>query len=240
LYLHFGLRVGGRRMNYLAHGYRFLDDPLYVAGTAIPDWLRVAAPRIRARARLVEAAMADSSDDEHLRLCRGMMQHHSDDDMFHTSVVFQQMCEELALLFRRLMPDRYDHRPGLLGHIVTELLLDSELARRDSTLLPRYYRTLDMVDSDWVQQVVNTIVYKPAIRLAEFINIFREIEFLYDYADNGRLMMRLNQVLGRAKLEPIRQEVFPVFDHGRRMLQDRVGELLESCGIGMTGCTAPG
>jgi hypothetical protein len=222
-------------MNYLAHGYRFLNDPLYVAGTAIPDWLRVAAPRIRARARLVEAAISGSPDEEHLSLCQGMMQHHSDDDSFHRSVVFQQMCEELALQFRRLMPDRYDHRPGLLGHIVTELLLDSELARRDSTLLPRYYRSLATVDSGWVQQVVNTIVYKPAVRLAEFINTFREIQFLYDYADNGRLMMRLNQVLSRAQLEPMKQEVFPVFDHGRRMLQDRADELLLSSGIVLSG-----
>jgi len=222
-------------MNYLAHGCRFLADPIYVAGTAIPDWLRVAAPRIRARARLVEQAIAQSANEEHLRLCRGMMQHHSDDDIFHTSVVFQQMCEELALQFRSLMPDRYDHRPGLLGHIVTELLLDSELARRDSTLLPRYYQSLETVDAEWVQEVVNSIVYKPALRLAEFINIFREIEFLYDYADNGRLMMRLNQVLGRAQLEPMEAEVFPVFDHGRRMLQNRADELLQSCGIAFSG-----
>ena len=213
-------------MNYLAHGFRFLDDPLYVAGTAIPDWLRVAAPRIRARARLVEAAIDQSPDEQHLRLCRGMMQHHSDDDTFHTSVVFQQMCEELASHFRNLMPDRYDHRPGLLGHIVTELLLDSELARRDGTLLPRYYQSLEAVNSQWVQDVVNSIVYKPALRLAEFIDIFREIEFLYDYADNARLMMRLNQVLSRAQLEPMETEVFPVFEHGRRMLQDRANELL--------------
>jgi len=73
------------------------------------------------------------------------MQHHADDDAFHSSVEFQDLCESLFVLFRRLMPDRYDHRPGLLGHIVTELLLDNELARRDPTLLPRYYETLEAI-----------------------------------------------------------------------------------------------
>ena len=37
-------------MNYLAHGYRFTEDPLFLAGTAVPDWLRVAAPRLGQRA----------------------------------------------------------------------------------------------------------------------------------------------------------------------------------------------
>lgn len=218
-------------MNYLAHGYRFLDDPLFVAGTAVPDWLRVAAPRIRARARRVESAMSASSDDRFLRLCRGIMQHHADDDAFHASVIFQELCEQLSAQLRRLMPDPYDHRPGLLGHIMAELLLDNELARRDPTLLARYYRSLESLDAAWLQESVNAIVDRPADRLGEFIDIFRRIEFLYDYADNERLMLRLNQVIQRMQLEPLTTDVFPVMDAGRSMLENHASQLLESIGI---------
>lgn len=218
-------------MNYLAHGFRFLHDPLFVAGTAVPDWLRVAAPRIRARARRVEAAMESSSDELFLRLCRGIMQHHEDDDAFHASVVFQSVCEDLAVRFRELMPDPYDHRPGLLGHIMAELLLDNELARRDPRLLSRYYESLESLDADWLQESVNRIVERPAERLGEFIDIFRRIEFLYDYADNERLMLRLNQVIQRTQLEPLTPEVFPVMDAGRDMLENHTSRLLESIGI---------
>ena len=226
-------------MNYLAHGFRFLDDSLYVAGTAVPDWLRVAAPRIRARARLVQAKIDDGVDEHDFRLCHGIMQHHSDDDVFHASIVFQDLCEDLAVRFRQLMPDRYDHRPGLLGHIITELLLDNEMARRDPTLLPRYYETLESVDASWVQDSVNGIVYRPADRLAEFIDIFCDIKFLYDYADNDRLMMRLNQVIKRAQLTELDPTVFPVFDYGRQLLEQRADDLLESCGIDYQDTTRP-
>ena len=218
-------------MNYLAHGYQFLDDPLFVAGTAVPDWLRVAAPRVRARARIVEATIEDGADGPYRRLCRGILRHHADDEVFHASIVFQDLCENLARRFRKQMPDPYDHRPGLLGHIVTELLLDNEMARRDPTLLPRYYQALKSVDSSWVQESVNSIVYRPVDRLSEFIDVFREIEFLYDYADNDRLMRRLNQVMGRAGLTILEPDVFPVFEHGRQMLKQRADALLESCQV---------
>ncbi len=215
-------------MNYLAHGYRFPEDPLYLAGTAVPDWLRVAAPRIRVRPTMVEATIEQSTDESYLRLCRGIMQHHSDDDAFHASIVFQEICEDLAQRFRQLMPDSHDHRPGLLGHIIIEMLLDNELARRDPTLLPRYYRALESVDAVWVQEAVTSIVHKSVDRLADFIELFRNIQFLYDYAENGHFVMRLNQVMRRARLEALDNAVFPVLNHGRQLLELRADELMQS------------
>ena len=33
-------------MNYFAHGVRFLEDPYFLAGTAVPDWLSVVDRRV--------------------------------------------------------------------------------------------------------------------------------------------------------------------------------------------------
>ena len=217
-------------MNYLAHGYRFLHDPLFVAGTAVPDWLRVAAPRIRARSRVVGAMIEEGRDQAFLRLCRGIMQHHADDELFHRSIIFQEVCEDLVRRFHRLMPDPYDHRPGLLGHVVTELLLDNELARRDPELLPRYYTALQSVDADWVQESVNLVVSRPVDGLARFIGAFCRIRFLHDYADNDRLMMRINQVLRRIPLAALGPDSYPVFDHGRRLIKHRADAMLTGNG----------
>ncbi|MEO2027283.1 MAG: hypothetical protein ABGZ23_15535, partial [Fuerstiella sp.] len=126
-------------MNYLAHGYRFLDSPLFLVGTAVPDWLSVVNRRVRARSRLVQPVV-DATDCNDVRdIGRGILQHHHDDDAFHRCAPFQQMEADLSAQFRRHMPDKYDHRPGFLGHIVVELMLDAALAARDETLLSRYY-----------------------------------------------------------------------------------------------------
>jgi len=213
-------------MNYLAHGFRFLDQPLFLTGTAVPDLLRVSDPHVRVPAKLTEAALRGSDDGSFNELCRGILQHHADDDRFHASTPFQEISEELARAFRILMPDRFDHRPGLLGHIVTELLLDNELARRDPELLPRYYKAIGGVDSLGVQGSVDRIVRRPCSSLAQFIELFCEIRFLFDYANNERLMFRLNQVLKRAKLPPLDEAVFPVFDTARNLLKERADELV--------------
>jgi hypothetical protein len=47
-------------MNYLAHALPFLDDPYFVAGTAVPDWLMVADRRVRMRPRYVEPWTRDA------------------------------------------------------------------------------------------------------------------------------------------------------------------------------------
>ena len=224
-------------MNYLAHGYRFTEDPLFLAGTAVPDWLRVAAPRIRVRPGRAAASIVQREDES--CLCRGIMQHHADDDAFHAGIVFQQLCEDLAQRFRRMMPDPHDHRPGLLGHIIIEMLLDNELARRDPGMLPRYYQSLKSVDPVWVQAVVNSIVRRPVDRLAEFIELFREIKFLYDYAENDRLIMRLNQVLSRARLKALDSTVFPVLNHARHLLEQGSDALMQSCEYSVTPADEP-
>ena len=46
-------------MNYLAHAYRFLDQPLFVAGTALPDWMNVLNRRNRPRRQYAQPLLAD-------------------------------------------------------------------------------------------------------------------------------------------------------------------------------------
>ncbi len=46
-------------MNYLAHGWRYTDEPYVLAGTAAPDWLSVIDRKIRLRSRTAAEVVAD-------------------------------------------------------------------------------------------------------------------------------------------------------------------------------------
>ncbi len=219
-------------MNYLSHGYRFLDNPLFLAGTAVPDWLSVVNRKVRARKRLVEPVVASTTSEDVRQIGLGILQHHQDDDTFHRCAPFQQLEGELGQEFRKHMPDKHDHRPGFLGHIVVELLLDEVLASRDETLLDRFYAAMELVDEAMIEAAVNQMSTSTTDQLAWFINRFREEKFLYDYANDQSLLMRLNQVLLRVKLPVMETELLVVLPIARKLVAERADLLLDTVSAG--------
>lgn len=215
-------------MNYLAHGYQFLDQPFFLAGTAVPDWLSVVNRKVRVRGRLVQPVVAATTCPDTRAIGLGILQHHSDDDAFHRLAHFMQLEAELSVQFRRQMPDRFDHRPGFLGHIVVELMLDALLATMDGTLLDRYYAALQSVRAQMIEDTVNLMANQTTDRLAWFIQRFHEEKFLYDYLDDHRMLLRLNQVLKRVKLLPLAADAVEVLAYARRLLQQHGPKLLQA------------
>jgi hypothetical protein len=214
-------------MNYLAHGYRFLDSPLKLAGTAVPDWLSVVDRKVRIRRRRVNEHLGALKDDD-LCLADGMLQHLDDDDRFHRCTRFMIMESELSVRFRRIMPDPYDHRPPFLGHIVTELLLDSIIAEQMPEILSGYYSAMAEVSPNHVQQLVNRLATRTTDQLAGFIHKFRSAQFLYDYADDSRLLGRLNQVLRRVTLPLLDEQSLSVLRDSRVLVRIHADELLQA------------
>ncbi len=191
-----------RRMNFLAHGYRYVDDPYFLAGTAVPDWLSYLNRKIRARRKLAEPYVNDV--DPHVAsVAAGIVQHHIDDQAFHGQRVFVELSMRFAVELRDLLPQDNGLRSGFVGHIVIELLLDSYLHKRYPGRLDRYYQAIRFVRPDVVQSAVNRITGKPTDRLADLIGRFADARFLYDYDENEKLLMRINQVLSRITLDPM-------------------------------------
>ncbi|MCH8922518.1 MAG: hypothetical protein IIA67_05150 [Planctomycetes bacterium] len=129
-------------MNFFAHGRLFLDEPYFLAGTAVPDWLNVVNRRVRAR-RKASLALSEDSD------------------------------------------------PAV------------------------------------VAVVVNRISTRPTDQLAVWIGRFSAEWFLYDYAEDAKLLVRLNQVMRRVKLPLLPESFVEMLPDTRRAVDERVDELLE-------------
>jgi hypothetical protein len=65
-------------------------------------------------------------------------------------------------------------------------------------------------------------------RLAEFIEKIHAARILYDYADNDRLLGRLNQVLRRVTLLPMDEPCLSVLRDARELLRLHGAELLQA------------
>jgi hypothetical protein len=204
-------------MNYLAHSLDCLDDPYEVAGAAVPDWLGMTRPRLRCRARHA-APFVEADDPVVAAVARGVARHHADDDWFHQTAAFGELTLELARRIRRVTGDDDGMRPSFLGHILVELLLDATIHAEQPACLDRYYEALVEVDPAAVAAAVSLMTGSDASQLASIIERFIELRFLYDYADDELLLMRLNQVMRRVRLPELPAAFTTVLPGARAMV----------------------
>jgi hypothetical protein len=212
-------------MNYLAHGWRFTDDPYFLAGTAVPDWLCVADRGVRVRSKRA-AEWLEHGDAEIAAVARGICQHHADDRWFHGTRAFAELSLDFSRRIRGALPADEGYRPWFLGHILVELLLDAALIEQQPERLAAYYAALARVEGTIIESAVNRISQQPTERLRDFITLFCRERFLYDYADDGKLLVRLNQVMRRVKLHPLPTSFIAHLPAMRTAVRKRRAELL--------------
>ena len=224
-------------MNYLAHAYRFLDNPYFVAGVALPDWLSVVGRQYRARSNAAKIALADllrqvdtlAKDVDRAPVgdfLNGVIQHHVDDDAFHQNETFILTSAKLSIALRAIHGPDSSIRSGFLGHIVVELLLDDTLSRSDQNLLREYYRVVDSLDRKLVCKAATLAVGKDVVGLDTWIDRFVKERFLEDYSDDRRLLRRLNQIMKRVGLEQLGDETLAWLAFCREEVNRLSSELL--------------
>ncbi len=212
-------------MNYFAHGQRFLHDPYFLAGTAIPDWLNVADRRVRVRSKHAKTLVNDA-DPQIAAVARGVVQHHRDDDWFHGTAAFTELSWAFTARVRDALAPDPGLRPSFLGHILVEILLDAVLIAQAPERLEAYYAALETLDPAVVQEAVNRAAPRSTSNLAPLIPRFIEARFLFDYLDDARLLARLNGVMSRVGLAPLPPSLMEVFPDFRRRVADRQEALL--------------
>ncbi len=192
-------------MNYLAHALPFFDQPYFLAGTGVPDWLTVADRPARLRARHAELFQHDA-DPRVAAVAAGVLQHLRDDAQFHATRVFAETSLELAVRVRDVLPADVGLRPAFLGHLLVELLLDDALIAEQPDRLTEYYRILGGIDPGRVEAAVNRMLPRPTQRLAVFIDLFCRERILWSYREDDKLLIRLNQIMRRVGLAPLPDE----------------------------------
>jgi len=206
-------------MNYLAHGYRFLDRPRFVAGTALPDWLSASDRKARLRRDAVEGVEGD--------LAAGVRQHMDDDAWFHATESFQRSEVELTELVRFAHRDEPRQRAWFFGHILVEMLLDAWLIEEAPARLDEYYAALAAADLPRIRAESAAWLTRPAERLAWFMDVFLESRFLEGYRTDRGLLDRLNGVARRVGLPSLSPRTLTLLPEARSIVYARATALLD-------------
>ncbi|MEM6980122.1 MAG: hypothetical protein AAF539_10700, partial [Planctomycetota bacterium] len=189
-------------MNFLCHALPYFDAPTKSVCTGVPDWLSVVDRRIRARRKSAQNVLP--SDDPTLdAVARGVLAHLDDDRWFHGSEAFTRLNLQFAIDLRDRLPNDAGFRPTFVGHILVEMLLDAAYLQHDRNWVDQYYGLIRGCDAAGIEAAVNLITGKPSDRIAEVIDRFANLGFLYDYATDAGLWFRVNQVLQRVRLPEI-------------------------------------
>jgi len=212
-------------MNYFAHGRHYFDDPYFLAGTAVPDWLNVVDRRARVRSKAA-LPMVDDANGQLAAVARGIVRHFKDDDEFHRTRAFAELSWRFTVQVRDAVAPDDGLRPSFLGHILVELLLDAELIRKNPDSVDRYYHSLEQVDADLVQEAVNRMAIRATDRLRGLIEQFVEMRLLSEYLEDDKLHVRLNQIMRRVKLPPLPASFVDILPDCRRQIAARWPELL--------------
>ena len=212
-------------MNYLAHGWRFADQPYFLAGTAVPDWLSVIDRKMRARGKTA-ALYVDDAEENLAALARGIVQHHQDDEWFHQTTVFNELSLAFTMQIRDVLPTDDGFRPSFLGHILVELLLDATLTEEEPARLDGYYVALSQADPVFLQAAINRLSTRQSDKVAYLVTRFLQERFLYDYAEDGKLLVRLNHVMRRVGLPQLPGDMKMLFPAMRDAVRNRRHELL--------------
>lgn len=210
-------------MNYLAHGFRHVHDPWFVAGTALPDWLRVLDRRARVSAERA-AAHRDHADPRVRSLALGVLRHHEDDRRFHGSVAFDETRRAVADAIRPALPAADGHRPWFVAHLVLEVQLDASIAAESPARLDDYYAALASLDADDVEAAARVLGEGP--RLAELVRRFLRERFLFDYAEPGTTLRRLDRVVRSVRQPALPEALADVLPVTRAQVEARRDELL--------------
>ena len=213
-------------MNYFAHALPFLDDHYFAVATGIPDWLTVVDRKVRIR-RKHAVAFLDDAGPEMAAIAGGVLQHLRDDARFHETRAFAELSIELTVMARDTLGADAGFRPAFLGHLLVEVLLDAALIADHPDRFEAYYEVLGKVDPAIVEACVNRMAPKPTERLAWMLERFRTTRVLSDYAEDGKLFVRLNQVMGRVGLNRLPEAFCGILPEARRKVAIRREELLD-------------
>ncbi len=213
-------------MNYFSHALPFLANPYFVAGTAVPDWLAVVDRGVRLKAKNVEP-LSTHPNGETAAVARGLLQHFRDDAQFHKTRAFAETTLALSTAIRGVLPADSGLRPWFLGHVLVEVLLDWAQAEDHPDGLDAYYRALESVDPGAVQDAVNRMSAHTTDRLAPMIFLFCRERILWDYGQDDKLLLRMNQVMRRVGFPPLPEWVQEVLPAARQLVRRRQHELLE-------------
>lgn len=184
-------------MNFLSHYYH--DYPInsvyFAAGVILPDILSNYSYRTGEVVKLHPNKLITQHRPELLQLTNGVKRHYEMDAYFHESAFFSENTAWISECIKAANCDCFNKRLYATSHVMLELMLDRALLLQFPEICDALYAQINEVDIETVSHLIaaNTTASNPD-GVGTHFKVFRERQFLYDYAIDERLTGILNSI----------------------------------------------
>ncbi|UIR55090.1 hypothetical protein LZQ00_12450 [Sphingobacterium sp. SRCM116780] len=192
-------------MNFLSHFYfeRFATTPERVVGSLLPDLLKNADKDFALRPNNFEDRL--SANPLHGELLKGWNGHIEVDRLFHNSDYFFHHTHEIKDCIKEELQG-LEIRPSFFAHIALELLLDHQLIQHKAISIDRFYLMLEKVNRDSLRSFLQINELNDIQKFDVFYDKFKEVKYIYEYADLEQITRSLFQICRRLWTFEIQEE----------------------------------
>ena len=221
-------------MNFLAHyvlARRLAspppaDLPAYVVGSALPDLIGLAAPRVRLRRDPLAPNNGGTGQIPEKKgainraptlappllgaggVSAGVQAHLLTDAAFHKTAAFAEAQAEVGALLEGAGFVGIRVRRFFVAHVLVELALDAALLRADPALGEQFYAAFAQADFHAVTRWAEAETGRPLPRLPEVLARFATSRYLLSYATDEGVATGLSRTCQRARQDGFEGENF--------------------------------
>ncbi len=182
-------------MNYLSH---YVVDcrsgnPYYNTGLILPDFAKQWIPNFR-------TSPLKRLSVEQTQLLEGALKHYQSDKIFHASSFFSHYQEIVNGKLKSLPFSELLTRKWFIGHVLTELLIDRSIVQNFPELTDAFYDNLNKSDSVELDGLFSAFGVHDSAPFLDIFNHFRQVKYIYYYADNNKFLYSLSRIMMRVGL----------------------------------------
>ncbi len=180
-------------MNYLSHYYvdHIPDNHYFNAALILPDITKRWIKTFR------QPPPSPRFSDSQFQLLEGSLQHYASDHQFHTSPFFDHYQDTINRSLKQVPFSNAVQRKWFIAHILTELLIDRQIVNLHPGIVDGFYHSLSEVKMEELLPFLNHYGMSDTANFTKFFNHFREVRYIYYYADNNKFLYSLNRIMMR-------------------------------------------
>jgi hypothetical protein len=183
-------------VNYLSHFIvdHHPGDPYFNTALILPDiskrWIKT----------FKHPEPSSHFTPEQLSLHQGCLRHYERDKQFHSSTFFEQYQHIVSEAINHVSFSGEVNRKWFIAHILTELLIDRVFVKYNQRLVDLFYESLLSIDDHQLSDFLYYYGIVNADDFFDFFNRFREVKYIYYYADTNKFLYSLGRIMMRVGL----------------------------------------